>query len=176
MILHKFREHQQNPDTEILILGTFHPDVENGADFYYGRPRNYLWQLLSNCFNQPSLKGQPLIQKQTFMQRYRIDFADIILTLDGIPADQEANYGDAFIDQHVAEWHSTPALIDSLPNIKAVYFTRKTFQGIPNIDQRISMIQNHCQHSDKRFGLLETPSRFANQAKLNAWQQVMGLN
>lgn len=92
MILHKFRNYQAGPDTEILIKGTFHPDVANGADWYYGRPRNYLWQLLPNCYTLPSLKGQPLAQKQAFMQQYRIDFADVIQTLDGVPAGQEASY------------------------------------------------------------------------------------
>ena len=176
MVPHKFDGNQPDPATEILILGTFHPDVANGADFFYGRPRNYLWQLLPNCFNQPSLKGEPLIQKEGFMQEYKIGFADIIKSLDGVPAGQQANYNDAFIDAYVAEWYPTILLIDSLHNLRAVYFTRKTFQGIPNIAQRIFEIRNHCQQNDIRFGLLETPSRFANQAKLDAWKQVMGID
>ncbi len=41
-IKHRFLDHQINPETEILILGTFNPETEkNEADFFYGRNRNY---------------------------------------------------------------------------------------------------------------------------------------
>lgn len=42
-VKHRFINHKINPDTEILILGTFNPEAkENEADFFYGRSRNYL--------------------------------------------------------------------------------------------------------------------------------------
>ncbi len=168
IILHKFRNHVVNPDTEILILGTFNPDIPIGPTFFYGRPRNYLWQLLPGCFLLPSLKDQPLPIKQIFMQQYRIDFADLIHSVD-VSLNQINNFKDSYIDSRVHQWKNIIALINSLNNIKAVYFTRKTFQGISNINMQIKAIQARCVQRDIRFSLLKTPARFANAAKQQQW-------
>ncbi|HRG59985.1 MAG TPA: hypothetical protein PK323_13605 [Bacteroidia bacterium] len=168
IILHKFRNHVVNPDTEILILGTFNPDIRIGPTFFYGRPRNYLWQLLPGCWVLPSLKNQLLPIKQNFMQQYRIDFADLIHSVD-VPVNQADNFDDSFIDGQVNQWSDIIALIDSLSNLRAVYFTRKTFAGITNIHAQINAIQSHCIQTDIRFCLLQTPARFANEAKQQQW-------
>lgn len=53
IIGHKFIDHQLNPNTMVLIVGTFNPNVNNNeADFFYGRNRNYLWRLLPIAFGQ----------------------------------------------------------------------------------------------------------------------------
>src|SRR5688500_6108896 len=120
IVYHKFRDHTVSPNTEILILGTFNPDIHEGPVFFYGRPRNYLWQLLPGCCGLPSLKLQPRPQKFAFMERYKFDFADLIHAVD-VPAGQEDNVDDIFIDPLVHQWKDIIALIDSLPNLKAVY-------------------------------------------------------
>jgi len=76
-IKHKFRNHIVSNDTEILILGTFHPDIANSADFFYGRPRNYFWKIPPICLGASDLKSVKLEEKKEFMEKYKVDFADI---------------------------------------------------------------------------------------------------
>lgn len=168
IVPHKFLNHQISLDTEILILGTFNPDVPNGPTFYYGRPRNFLWQLLPGCWGLPSLKVSPLHAKLAFIAAHKIDFADLIESVN-VPAGQQGNILDTYIDGLVYHWKDIIALINTLQKLKAVYFTRKTFTGIPNIKIRILAIQDHCTQQNIRFCLLETPARFANAAKQQQW-------
>jgi G:T/U-mismatch repair DNA glycosylase len=168
IVQHKFLNHQVSLDTEILIIGTFNPDIPNGPTFFYGRPRNFLWRLLPGCWGLPSLKVSPLAAKFAFMATHKIDFADIIESVD-VPVGQEGNVLDTFIDGRVHQWRDINALINTLLKLKAVYCTRKTFTGIPNMKARILAIQNHCIQHNVRFCLLETPARFANAAKQQQW-------
>jgi G:T/U-mismatch repair DNA glycosylase len=168
IILHKFRNHQVNPKTEILILGTFNPDIPAGPDFFYGRPRNFLWYLLPQCWGLDSLKEAAFLNKQEFMAAYKIDFADIIHSLN-IPIGEEHNVDDDFIDGHIEAWKEINDLIDILPNLKAIYFTRKTFNGIPNMRARVNLIAGHCNQKNIRFCKLETPARFHSPEKQQQW-------
>ena len=168
VILHKFRNHRVSQKTEILILGTFNPDIADGPTFFYGRPRNYLWQLLPGCWSLLSLKNSLLPAKQAFMAQYKIDFVDLIESVD-VEKGQHANFLDTYIDPRVEVWRDIIELINQLPKLKAVYFTRKTFGGIPNIHNQIIEIRNHCQQVGVRFCLLETPARFANADKQKQW-------
>ncbi len=172
-MLHKFRDHLVLPEARILILGTFHPDIENGADFFYGRPHNFLWHILPVIFERPSLKNNALQDKRQFMNHFKIDFNDIIESLNDIPPGQEDNYEDQFIDSRVAEWTQTESLIDQLKCLEAIYFTRKTFNKIPNIETRISEIRNYCSLKCLRFCLLETPSRYYDDSKINKWKNTI---
>lgn len=172
IILHKFGEHQVSPDTEILVLGTFNPDIPEGPDFFYGRPRNYLWQLLPRCWELPTLRYSPLAAKYEFMSQYKVDFADLIASVD-VPEGQEGNVDDVFIDGKVEAWKDIIALIDQLPKLEAVYFTRKTFANIPNIQAQITSINIHCHFNGIRFCLLPTPARFANAAKQEQWRDTI---
>ena len=168
VVLHKFRDHQVNPKTEILMLGTFNPDVEDGPDFFHGRQRNFLWHLLPICWGFESLKEASLADKQAFMATHKIDFADIIHSLD-IPEGEDGNVDDAFEDTHVHEWKDIIALIDTLPNLKAVYFTRKTFNGITNMRGQVVAIAKHCQQKGIRMCKLETPAKFFSEEKQKQW-------
>jgi G:T/U-mismatch repair DNA glycosylase len=125
-----------------LILGTFNPDIPEGPTFFYGRPRNYLWQLLPGCWlGEPSLIGSTLTDKMLFMNKYKVDFADVITTVD-VEVEQEANVADQYIDERITVWKNTEALIATLPNLQAVYFTRKTFQGA--LPQHFEQLAFHC--------------------------------
>jgi G:T/U-mismatch repair DNA glycosylase len=175
VILHKFREHQVSPNTEILILGTFNPDIPDGPDFFYGRPRNFLWHLLPHCWGLSSLKESSLSSKQKFMTAYKIDFADLIHALD-IPEGEESNVDDAFIDSHVNQWKDIKGIIDNLPNLKAVYFTRKTFNGIPNMRGQVNLIAEHCKQKNIRICKLDTPARFFSPEKEQQWKDTIVLH
>ena len=168
VISHKLREYQVSPNTEILILGTFIPDLPNVAEFFYGRERNFLWHLLPQCWGLDPLKDEPLSRKKEFMSAYNIDFADIIQSLD-VPDGDELNTDDSFIDSHVSEWSDIKALIDKLPNLKAVYFTKKTFNGVPRMRAQVKNIADHCIQNEIRFCKLETPSKFYSPEKLQQW-------
>lgn len=172
-IKHKFRNHIVSNDTEILILGTFHPDIANSADFFYGRPRNYFWKILPICLGASDLKSVKLEEKKEFMEKYKVDFADIIKSLKDIPKDQLDNYQDTFIDKQVDEWNEILKLTDSLKNLKAVYFTRKTLGSIPNIQNKIMEIRNHCVENCIRFSLLDSPSRNGTDKKISIWRDVI---
>jgi hypothetical protein len=168
IIQNKFKNYQVNPNTEILILGTFSHDVVDGADFFFGKARNFLWHLLPICYNLPSLKEANLLEKQDFMQKHKIDFADLIDTLD-VPEGEENNLDDTFIDTHASEWKDIITLIASLSNLKAVYFTRKTFNGIANAKKQITGIALYAQENKIRFCKLETPAKFFSPEKQQQW-------
>ncbi|WP_207423354.1 hypothetical protein [Desertivirga brevis] len=168
LVKHKFKNYVPAPETEILILGTFVPDVEEDTDFFYGRSRNYLWHLLPICWKQESLKEASLAQKQQFMDKYKLGFADLIDTLE-VPEGEEANTDDTFVDSHISSWNDITALLESLPALKAVYFTRKTFNGIPNIKEKLSSIAGYCKQKNLRLCKLETPARHFSVEKQQQW-------
>lgn len=165
---HKFNILIPSSDTEILILGTFVPEGEEDTDFFYGRPRNFLWHLLPICWKQESLKEAGLQQKQEFMSRKKIGFADLIDTLE-VPEGEESNTDDTFVDTHVSAWNDIISLIETLPNLKAVYFTRKTFNGIPNMKVQLNLIAAYCKQKGIRMCKLETPARHFSVEKQQQW-------
>ncbi|MES2726507.1 MAG: hypothetical protein V4643_05355 [Bacteroidota bacterium] len=168
IVYNKFKSYEINPNIEILILGTFSHDVKDGADIFFGKPRNYLWHLLPVCWGLPSLKEAPLSQKQSFMKTHKVDFADIIESLE-VPEGEENNLDDVFIDQHAHEWKDIISLINQLSHLKAVYFTRKTFVGITNAKAQIVQIANHCKEKNLRFCKLETPAKYFDNIKQQQW-------
>jgi G:T/U-mismatch repair DNA glycosylase len=170
---HKFKDYSPSASTEILILGTFHPNIQTSADFFYGRPRNHFWTILPIIFEQTDLYQRPLHEKIGFLHRSKIDVQDIIISLENIPVGQEANYSDEFIDRLIQDWFDTFSLIDSLHSLKAVYFTRKTFQNVPRIKKRVGDIHKHCIEKKIRFCYLETPSRFVNIEKITHWKSTI---
>jgi G:T/U-mismatch repair DNA glycosylase len=168
-IKHKFLNHKINPITEILIIGTFNPDTPgNGADFFYGRGRNFLWKLLPLAFNEPDLKGANKEEKINFIGNYKIDLIDLISEIE-VEDGQETNYNDAYIDSKVVDWRDVISEIDKLPNLKRVCFTRKTLSGVPNMRGRIVVIQEHCSKKGVFFKALTTPARFYSQDKQKEW-------
>jgi G:T/U-mismatch repair DNA glycosylase len=172
LILHKFRDHQVAADTEILILGTFSGDTEEGTDFFYGRSRNFLWHLLPQCWAKEPLKEAGLEEKKRFMAEHKIDFADLIHAID-VPEGEEKNVDDAFIDSQATEWKNIIQIMKSLSNLKAVYFTRKTFNGIPNAKRHLAPIVDYCRQMDIRICKLETPAKFYSPEKLQQWKDTI---
>ncbi len=170
---HKFNEHAINENTEVLILGTFVYDFPDSPDFFYGRTKSFLWHLLPSCFNLPSLKEADLAEKKAFMLAHKIDFADVIQSVSLDEADENHMTDDSVIDSSVNEWTNLIALVDSLPQLKAVYFTRKTFNSIPNIRQQISALAKHCQAKNIRICKLETPAKYFDEAKQQQWTDTI---
>lgn len=168
-IKHRFISYPIDPDTEYLIIGTFNPETEkNKAEFFYGRSQNYLWTLLPAAFGEANLKKLPKSEKEAFIDKYKIRLVDLIeeVTVD---EGEEANYNDAYIDKRVTKWRNIIRLIDGLPHLKKVCFTRKTFSGVPNIRKHIEEIQQHCESKGIKFKALPTPARFYNSDKQQVW-------
>lgn len=168
LLSHKFEDHIIDPKTEILIIGTFNPNIPEGPDFFYGRPRNFLWQLLPQSYGLPSLKQAGLQAKKDFMREYHIDFADLIGSVN-VEAGQEDNVADIYIDGKAQTWKQISQIIDGLPNLSAVFLTRKTFNGIPKITGKIREIQRQVRDRGLYFACLKTPARYAGEAKQHYW-------
>lgn len=166
-IRHRFINHNINPKTETLVIGTFNPDTEeNIADFFYGRQRNFLWTLIPTAFNETSLKGKTRNEKLKFIEKYRIDFIDLISEVE---VEEVANYDDGYLDSKISEWRDVISEIDKLTNLKRVCLTRKSFGDIPNMKTKIEEIKNHCERKKIPFQFLTTPARFYGQAKQTEW-------
>jgi G:T/U-mismatch repair DNA glycosylase len=171
-ILHKLLAHKPDPNTSILVVGTFNPDTpENNADFFYGRPQNFLWKLLPLSFGEDSLKTAPLDAKKQFMKQFNVDFMDLIAEVDvAIPN----NYNDDYIDSRVIAWHDAIKVMRQLPHLKKVCFTRKTFADIPNIKSALAVIEAYCHAENLLFQCLPTPTRGYTAAKQAVWTDFFG--
>ena len=173
IVKHRFLDHQVNPETETLIIGTFNPETTNNdAEFFYSRSRNYLWRLLPTAFGESDLKAKSKQEKVGFIQKYKIDFTDLIEEIQ-VEEGQEANYYDGFIDNKVTQWKNVIELIDRLPNLKRVCFTRKSFSDIQNMKMNLDSIQQHCDNKKITFKTLTTPARFYREDKQTEWTKFL---
>lgn len=172
-VVHRFLYHQLNSNTNTLIIGTFNPDAKkNDANFFYSRGRNYLWQLVPVAFSEKSLKGASRHEKEDFCARHRIDFVDLIkevLVHEG----EDGNYYDGYLDKQEVKWRDINSLIDALPQLERVCFTRSTSSDIPNMNKRVIAIEEYCKSRGIYFERLVTPARFYNTAKQEAWTKFL---
>lgn len=179
LVKHKFRDHQIQTDSEILIIGTFNPDTpKNNADFFYSRKvkrSNELWALLPTAIlgRPENLVGLARVQeKKKFMKDQKLDFIDVIDQIE-IPAGSENNVKDSFLDKHMpvgGTWRDVIGKMKELPKLKMVCFTRKGFQDIPNIKKKIEEIEGYCNQREIKFGRLVTPSPlYRNNDKQKEW-------
>lgn len=172
-VKHKLRDYQISPVAETLIIGTFNPDTpENEADFFYGRGRNYLWRLLPTAFGENDLKGAAKHEKLEFIKRHRIDFIDLIEELS-IEADQKTNYYDGYIDRKVTQWRDLVEVMEALPYLIRVCFTRKSFSDIPNMTQQLEAVKQYCAKKGIPFKALVTPARFYREDKQTEWTNFL---
>ena len=166
-IIHRFINHNLNPATETLVIGTFNPETkDNKANFFYSRPRNFLWTIIPTIFNETSLKGNTLEEKLKFIEKYKIDFIDLISEVD---VNEVTNYNDGYLDSNVTVWRDVISEISKLKNLKRVCFTRKSFGDIPRMKMKIDEIKNYCEVINITFQFLITPARFYSQSKQSDW-------
>ncbi len=172
IVKHKLLKEYPLVGKKIVIIGTFNPDVEcNYAEFFYGRAKNFFWDLLPAMFGEESLKGDVQKQKE-FLAQHDIELSDLILSVEMSEKDL-CSYGDEKLKK-VIEWN-TPNILKTLSkgNTKEVYFTRKSFdKSVQNIRDEIYKIKEFCDKNGVKFGFLPTPSRFYNDKKLEEWKSV----
>lgn len=172
-VQHRFLDHQINPETESLIIGTFNPETaDNDAEFFYGRSRNYLWRLLPTALGEKDLKGSGKQEKLEFIKKHKIDLTDLIEEIE-VDEGQEANYYDGYIDAKVIRWKNILGIIETLPDLKRVCFTRKTFSDIPNMRKQLQSIEKLCENKGILFKALTTPARFYRQDKQTEWTNFL---
>jgi len=170
---HKFLDHKIDPQTIILIVGTFNPSTpENNADFFYSSPRNQLWSLLPQAFGLPDLQGKDRVtEKKQFMKDYHIDFIDIISAVD-VEKGQECNRKDAYIDSRICEWRDVIQEMKQLKFLRRACFTRKGLKDIPRMKAKIDEIREYCRKSGTIFEGIVTPSQaFRSRNKQSEWTQ-----
>lgn len=171
-IEHKFKDYKISNETNILIIGTFNPNIsKNEATFFYGRKRNFLWSLLPKVFDEESLKDKSTKLKLDFMHTYKIDFIDLISEVE-IEKGRENDYSDEYLDNKILRWNNIIEIIKDNP-IKEVYFTRKTFSNIKNIKNKISNIEKYCNENKIKFYCLDTPARYENDKKLKIGKMLL---
>lgn len=167
LVKHRFEHHIISPYTEILIIGTFNPDTpENVADFFYGRPRNFLWILVPAAFGDGSLKECAKSEKLAYIKYRKLDFIDLIAEVN---VDTPNDYADSYLDKMVTGWNDIIHRAEQLQYLKKICFTRKTFSGIPNMKKRIETISDFCEQKGITFQYLPTPARFYRADKQQEW-------
>ena len=172
-MLVKHRCINQYPITgkKVLVIGTFNPDIVcNEAKFFYGRKKNYFWNLLPKIFNHECLKDKSLELKINFLEINNIELTDLILSVDILEKDIPS-YGDDKLNK-VIEWNTDNILnILKKKNTQEVYFTRKSFDTkVKNIKTEIDKIKMYCENNNIKFKFLPTPSRYENNTKLEEWK------
>ncbi len=104
---HKFLPRKLNPDTEILVIGTFNPDIpSNSAAFFYSRGHTAFGELMSAIFGEKCLRYSSVEDKEAFIKRHKIDFTDLIETID-MPEEDAANYRDVNLDKYLNKANRT---------------------------------------------------------------------
>jgi G:T/U-mismatch repair DNA glycosylase len=172
-INHRFVNRKIDKPTKILIIGTFNPESKtNLADFFYGRSHNYLWRIMPFAFGSPDLKGKPKELKIEFIKHHRIDFIDLISSVE-IDDAEEKNYRDAYLDEKQIQWRDVITEIRHLKDLQKVCFTRKSFSDIPNMKIRINEIEDYCQKNGIHFQYLSTPARYYNEEKQKEWTKFL---
>lgn len=172
-ITHRMAGYPLAPDTQILILGTFNPDTPgNTADFFYGRNRNYLWRLLPLAFGEPDLKGKSKAEKEAFLKKYHIGFADLIKEVQ-VETGAETNYLDDYLDSRVTQWTDVTGKLQQLKNLKQVIFTRKTLGGVPQIKKHVLKVAAYCAAHGIDFQQLITPARGYSAEKQATWTAAL---
>lgn len=125
---------------------------------------------MPGTFGKPNLKGESDKRKLDFLKEHKIGVMDIIKSVTVAQEEDLWDYDDAVLDAASPEWNDEIfKLIDSCQHLKTIVLTRKTFQGIPNIKSRVSVIQKYACNKGIHVEVLETPSRFTNDAKQVKW-------
>ncbi len=171
IVKHRFLDKYPIVGKKILIIGTFNPDIIcNEAIYFYGRRRNYFWDLLPSMFDDKSLKDKSVEEKINFLKINSIELTDLILSVD-ISEKVIPFYGDDKLNR-VIEWNTDNILnILKKNNTLEVYFTRKSFdKKVENIKDEIYKIKNFCKENNIKFEFLPTPARYSNNEKTEEWK------
>jgi len=174
-IKHKFLNEIINIEgKEIIIIGTFNPDIIwNPAEYFYSRKKNHFWYLLPKIFNHETLLNKTKEEKKIFLLSNNIELTDLICSVDMNEQDI-GYYSDEVLKKNIS-WNTDKILrILEKGYTKKVFFTRKSFNNkVKEIEQEIKRIEEFCNKKNIKFGYLPTPARFKNESKLNEWREII---
>lgn len=77
-----------DPDSRVLILGTFPSVTSREVQFYYGHPQNRFWRLLAAIFEEPV--PATLEEKTAFLHRHHVALWDVVASCE-IQQSQDAS-------------------------------------------------------------------------------------
>jgi G:T/U-mismatch repair DNA glycosylase len=173
IVKHRFLDHRICPTTETLIIGTFNPETaKNKAEFFYSTGRNYLWRILPVAFGEKSLQGKTAIEKKEFIRAKRIDFIDLIESVE-VDNGREGSRRDDYIDSKIRCWADVASAIDRLPKLKRVCFTRKTLLKIPEIKNKIEAVSEYLKTRAIKFEYIVSPARYYSVDKQSDWTKFL---
>ncbi len=129
---------------------------------------------MSVIFGEKCLRYSEEEEKEDFIKRHKIDFADLIEEID-IAAQYLSSYKDITLDENwnAAKCKNIPQEISHLNKLKKVCFTRKTFQHIPNIRKKVEELERWCKNHEIEFRSLPTPANYAKvdaQKRFEEWK------
>ena len=106
-----------NWDIKHLFVGTFNPEGGEKVNYYYGRPRNQTWNLISEIFSD---KFDPTSEDFfNLLRKHKIACVDMI---DKVIASEER------IDKIIGKGYSDPQIINT--SVKRFYNTDKIIDVI----------------------------------------------
>jgi TDG/mug DNA glycosylase family protein len=105
-------------DAEILILGSLPGVASLQAAQYYAHPRNQFWPILQQLFG--IVAEQPYAERIAALQQQRVALWDLIA------AAQRQGSLDSAIQRHSIQLNDFAALLQQLPQLKAVWLNGGT--------------------------------------------------
>lgn len=176
VIHHKMNNYSNDNNIELLFIGTFNPEVScNSSTFFYGRPRNFFWQLLPFAIDKENLKSNDDSTKKAFLKVNKIGLIDIIASVKIEKEEELCDYSDIMLDKSSPIFNENIfKLIDNCPNLQSIFFTRKSFSRIPNIKKRFLEIKDYAEKKNINVNVIVTPSRHANATKQAIWNNLIG--
>ncbi len=186
-----------------LIIGTFNPEnewmVKNTAEYFYGRPRNYMWRVLP-CFTVANPNPDPAIHRlninaqRTFLESNAIGMTDLLIRINDCDINNadHRNWINSVRDADLQyfnefEWN-TDNIIEQIQEQKVtnVYFT-KLGNPVGNVqantfENQMRIIERYCHENNiinqriytpSAQGLPGTPRR---NALISEWHAGIGNN
>jgi hypothetical protein len=164
-----------NWNAKTLIIGTFNPNnnfyEQNSASYFYGRKRNYFWDILPLFAGEPAIdKSNSLFQK-CFLENKKIAITDLLISIN----DAELNNTEhirrikSVKDKEIEKFHSFNWNTEFIKNyieinkVEAVYFTylsnpSASNQLINTFEFQTRLIESYCQEIGVFTSRLFTPS------------------
>jgi hypothetical protein len=168
---------QQKP-LKFLIIGTFNPSWDatnnNNASYFYGRSTNLFWCICPHAFNDNCLVDKRVNEWKEFCSKHNIGLTDIIREVTNaekgnleheqlLTSFEDKNLDIKHAEKYVFDIEFNTKQINNLisesrAELKGVFFTRMTFNGINRIENEWRLIKSLCEKLNIYSAALPTPS------------------
>lgn len=158
-----------------LIIGTFNPEqlwhLNNSAEYYYGRTRNYFWTVLPRFAGLDPIPHGNVNAQLAFLESNQIAVTDLLISIDDADLDNQEHVAriKTVLDNKIElfrqfTWNTDPILnYIAKQQIETVYFTKLGKAGSVNprintFEAQIRKIENYCINKKIPTYRLHTPS------------------